>query len=60
VTPWSPQDAPSHTKKANTAHLKRLWADAANNALKQYDSDSMAITVANAAVAKAKRKKKGK
>ncbi len=58
MTPWEPSDALSHTKKAKTPHLQRLWSKAANAALKQYGSDSMAVTVANAAVNKSKRKKK--
>ena len=50
MSPWSPGQAMSHTKKANTPHKKRQWMHAANAALKQYGDDETAIKVANAAV----------
>lgn len=55
--PWTPKDAPSHTKEANTPHLRRLWAAAANAALKEYKDEGRAIRVADAAVNKEKKKK---
>lgn len=54
--PWTSADAKKHTKDANTAHLRRLWARVANNALKEYGNDAQAIRAANAAVNKEKAK----
>lgn len=48
--PWTPKDAPSHTKRAKTKHTRQIWSAAANNALKEYGDDARAIRVANAAV----------
>lgn len=51
--PWNPEDAPRHTKKADTPHKKKIWCEAANNALEEYGGDEgRAIRVANAAVDK--------
>lgn len=55
--PWTAKDATRHTKKATTKRLQELWADAANRALMEHD-EGTAIKIANAAVAKATRKKK--
>ena len=52
--PWTPRDAPRYTKAANTSSLSRLWAKAANAALKANGDDAKAIRIANAAVKKAK------
>jgi hypothetical protein len=56
--PWTAADAPSHNKKTkNNPHLQKVWAAAANAALKQYDGDEgKAIAVANSAVDKAAKK----
>lgn len=54
--PWTPDDAPRHTKAASTAGLRQLWATVANNALQRTGDDGQAIREANAAVAKARSK----
>lgn len=54
--PWSPADAPAHTRAANTAGLRQLWATVANNALRRTGDDAQAIREANAAVHKARGK----
>ena len=58
--PWTARDAKRHCRAANTPHLRRLWAQAANNGLKEYGDDAQAIRVANAAVNKEKRHDKEK
>ena len=49
--PWGPNDAPSHTKKANSPQKRRQWAHVANNELNSGKSDKIAIMAADAAVA---------
>lgn len=58
--PWTARDAFRHTKKADTPHRKRMWADVANSVLADTGSDEKAIRAANAAVAKDHRKQKDK
>lgn len=51
--PWVADDAPrfnASTKKSR--HLRQVWANAANAALKQYGEEGKAIRVANGAVRK--------
>lgn len=54
--PWTADDAPKHTKKANTSAKKKKWAKVANAALKSCqakgdkDCEGYAIRVANAAM----------
>jgi hypothetical protein len=48
--PWTARDAQSHNKRARTPHQKKVWASAANAALKEYGDDATAIRVANAAL----------
>ena len=50
--PWTPEDAPRHTRKAATAHLCRLWAEVANSVLADTGDEGRAIRAANAAVAR--------
>lgn len=59
--PWKPSDATRHTKNAKTKHEKKIWASAANAALKEYGDEGRAVRVGDAAVNKYKRKhsKKG-
>lgn len=52
--PWKASDATSHTSKADTPRLKRLWADVANSVLKKGGSEGSAIKQANGVVAKMK------
>jgi len=49
--PWSPSDAPKHTKKANTPKKKRQFSDVANSVLASTGDEGRAIREANAAVA---------
>jgi hypothetical protein len=48
--PWSPTDAPRHTKAASTPALQRLWAKVANEQLEESGDEARAIRVANATV----------
>ena len=56
--PWSPDDAPNHTHKADTPSRRKLWAKVANRTLKiatdqGFDQpEAHAIRVANATVAR--------
>lgn len=52
MSPWTPAQAKSHTKKADTPEKKEKWAKVANSALKQYGDEGKAIRIANAAVGK--------
>ena len=55
--PWTTKDATRHTKKARSAGAKRQWSTVADKVLAQSGEEGKAIRIANAAVAK--RKKKG-
>ncbi len=52
--PWLPDDAERHTRKADTPHLRRMWAEVANSVLAETGDEAHAIRAANAAVARAK------
>ncbi|MGD0332449.1 MAG: HK97 family phage prohead protease [Xanthobacteraceae bacterium] len=52
MTDYTSDDADVHTKHADTATKKKLWAQIANQALKDGKSDEEAIEEANAAVVK--------
>lgn len=52
--PWGPGDAQDHTKKADTPHLRALWAKIANHRLENGADDATAIKEANAAVDRAR------
>lgn len=52
--PWKANDAPRFNKKTSgSRHLREVWANAANAALRKYGDEGRAIQVANAAVASA-------
>ena len=53
--PWTPEDAPSHTKKATTTKTKHLWAAVANKVLEDTGDESRAIREANAVIARTAR-----
>jgi uncharacterized protein YdaT len=53
--PWTPEDAPSHTKKANTPKAQRLWAEIANKVLAETGDEGRAIREANAVIARTAR-----
>jgi hypothetical protein len=56
--PWSASDAPRFNSSTKASpHLRTIWANAANAALKQYGDEGKAIRVANAAVRKSGQKK---
>ncbi len=57
--PWTPEDAPSHTKKATTDKAKRLWAEIANQVLARTGDEGRAIREANAVIAREAGKSKG-
>lgn len=48
--PWTPADATSKTKKADTPKRRRQWSAVANSALERGASDKSAIMQANAVV----------
>ncbi len=50
--PWTPKEAKSKTKKADTPKEQRTWSKVANSALKSGKSDASAIRIANSVVKK--------
>jgi hypothetical protein len=48
--PWRPEDAPRHTKKANSLHLCELWSEVANKTLADTQDEARAVRIANAVV----------
>ena len=51
--PWVANDAPKFNQSTvRSRHLREVWANAANAALRQYGEEGKAISVANAAVKK--------
>jgi uncharacterized protein YdaT len=50
--PWTPDDAPSHSKKAGTPKAQRLWAEIANKVLAETGDEGRAIREANAVIAR--------
>lgn len=50
--PWSPKDAPGHTKKAKSPAARKQWAATADAVLKKSGDEGKAVRIANAAVAK--------
>ncbi len=50
--PWTSEDAQRHTKKADTADLRRLWRDVANQVLEATGDEGRAVREANAVVAR--------
>ncbi len=56
--PWVADDAPRFNKStAKSKHLRQVWANTANAALRQYGDEGKAIRIANGAVRKALRQK---
>jgi hypothetical protein len=56
--PWSPSDAPRHTKKANTPKKKRQFAHVANKVLAATGDEGRAIREANTVVGRRRRNSK--
>lgn len=50
--PWIPEDAPAHTRRADTPELQALWARIANDCLERTGDEGRAIREANAVVAR--------
>lgn len=50
--PWTPEDAPRHTHKADTQDLCEVWAEVANKVLAETGDEGRAIRAANAVVAR--------
>lgn len=50
--PWRPEDAPRHTKKADTIELSELWSEVANKVLEETGDEGRAVRTANAVVAR--------
>ena len=50
--PWNPEDAKSHTKKADNPKRQRMWAEVANSVLSDTGDEGRAVREANSAVAK--------
>jgi len=56
--PWVAADAPKfNASTRKSLHLRQVWANAANAALKQYGDEGKAVRVANSAVKKALKQK---
>lgn len=58
--PWKSKDASKHTKKADTPAEKKQWAKTANAVLKSSKDEGKAVRIANSAIAKTDKKKRGK
>ena len=57
--PWTPANASSKTKKANTPSKRKKWAAVANDVLSKTGDEGRAVRAANAAVrGKAKGKRR--
>ncbi len=54
--PWTPEDAPAHTHKADTPRLRRMWCEVANSVLEETGDEGRAVRAGNAAVAKDKQR----
>lgn len=54
--PWRASDAARHTKKAKSPAAKRQFAKVANKVLSTTGDEGKAIRIANAAVAKRKKR----
>jgi len=54
--PWRPEDAPRHTRKADTIALCLMWCEVANKVLAETGDEARAIRTANAVVAKNRKK----
>lgn len=50
--PWSAEDAPKHTKLANTPRKRVLWARVANAVLERTGDEGRAIREADEVVSK--------
>jgi hypothetical protein len=48
--PWNSNDAETHTHKAATSELRKLWAKVANARLEKTGDEGQAIREANAVV----------
>lgn len=56
--PWTAKSAPAHSKKTRgSPRAKRQWAAVANKVLGDTGDEGRAVRIANAAVAKRKRRK---
>jgi hypothetical protein len=49
--PWRPEDAPRHTRKADTDALRRMWSEVANKVLEETGDEGRAVRTANGIVA---------
>jgi hypothetical protein len=50
--PWKPEDAPGHTRKADTVRLCETWSEVANKTLAEIGDEGRAVRIANAVVAR--------
>ncbi len=50
--PWRPEEAPRHTKIADTPVLCAMWSEVANKVLAETGDEGRAIRAANAVVAR--------
>ncbi len=60
MSPWGPNDAVRHTKRASSPHAQEVWAHVANSVLQDSGDEGRAVREANAAVASLYRGRKGK
>lgn len=57
--PWRPEDAPHHTKKADTSELCALWSEVANKTLAETQDEARAVRTANAVIRRVSMEKSG-
>lgn len=55
--PWSPAQASSKSKKANTPKKRRQWSKIANAVLKRTGDEGLAIREASGVIKKRRKKK---
>ena len=55
--PWKPSAASGKTRKAKTPAAKKQWSSTANAVLEKTGDEGRAVRIANAAVAKRRKKR---
>jgi len=55
--PWSPADAPSKDKAADTPKRKRQWAEVANSVLRRTGDEGRSVRTANGVLKRAAMRK---
>ena len=50
--PWTAKDAVRHTKKADSPHKQKVWAEVASAALERHGDEGKAVREANSVIKK--------